>query len=78
MLYGILSVSVVFAFWLGYYLREVLDTLKRTVTKLEALRGAEAANKPPATGFAEPMTRAEVAGMLESERIALLNPDDRR
>lgn len=77
MLYAILACALPVAFFLGYYLREVLDTLKRSVTKLEALRGAEAAKKPPATSFAEPMTRAEVAGMIEEERINLLNPRQR-
>lgn len=67
-------VLVVLAFFLGYYLREVLDTIKKAVSQLETLRGAEASKKPPSTDFAEPMTRAEVIGMLEEEKIKLLNP----
>ena len=61
----------------GYFARELLSTLKRFENVLRGLNKAQAENQPPETTFAEPLTRAEMAAMLESERIALLNPDKR-
>lgn len=74
MLVPTLSLGIILTFFLGYYLREVLDALKRMVEHLERLKDPEAAEKPTRSSFAEPMTRVEVAAMLEKERIDLLNP----
>lgn len=68
-----LYLTLLGAFWLGYYLREVLDSLKRLIRSVEALRSAE--EKPPRqpTTFAEPMTKAEVIALMEQERVEAMN-----
>lgn len=60
----------------GHYLREVHTTLKAIKTAVQGLKmRQDEADKPkPKMDFAEPMTRAELAGALEDEKIRLLNP----
>lgn len=59
--------------FLGFYLREVLDTLKRLLVAVEALRGSQEPKKAEPASFSEPMTRAEMVAQLEDEKIRLLN-----
>lgn len=59
---------------LGYYLRRVVDLVLNIRGRVVELRRHQDNEKStPSTGFAEPMTRAEMAAMLEEEKIDLLN-----
>lgn len=73
MIYEILIGLVFVAFLTGYWLREVLDTMRRIVNGLDGLRTSQEKDKKPSTSFAEPMTRQEVIALLEQEKIDLLN-----
>lgn len=66
--------TLVLAFMLGFWMREVLVSLKRIIAVLERLRLSEK-KKPQQqqTSFAEPMTRAEVVALIEQERVDALN-----
>lgn len=66
-LIGLVFVS----FFVGFYMREVLDTLRRLINSLDGLKTSQTDKKP--TSFAEPMSRQEVIALLEEEKISVLN-----
>lgn len=62
------------SFFIGYYLREVLDYLKAIYTRLGKFQQSSNPNTTEVKdNFVEPMTRAEMMQMLEKERIDMLN-----
>ncbi len=66
-------ITLVGAFFVGYYLRDIRDKLLQLLARVGELKLAQDKSKPPSTGFAEPLTRAELAASLEDEKIRLLN-----
>ncbi len=66
---------LVLAFLVGYHLRDIKEKLVWLAAKVLELKEAQTKAKTPETNFAEPMSRAELAGMAEQERIKLLNPN---
>lgn len=73
MILEILIGLIFISFFLGFYLREVLDTLHNILERLESLKNGQKEEIKPAMGMAEPMTRQEVLALMEKERIELLN-----
>lgn len=75
MLTYIFATAIPVAFFAGFYLRELLEVIKRIETRLQYLKlGQDKATEPKARAtFAEPMSRAEIAAMIEEERINVLN-----
>ncbi len=65
--------TLILAVWVGYYLREVLDTLKTLVERVEAIRSPEKAKPQQPASFGDVMTKAEVVAMIEQERIEAMN-----
>lgn len=63
--------TLILAFFTGWYLRELLSTLQRLEARIGILRAPE--KQKTQTSFAEPMTRAEVIGLMEQERIDAIN-----
>ena len=65
---------IVLAFFLGYYLREIRNYLIAILDKVSDMKLTQDKPKTPEMGFAEPLTRAELAALNEDEKIRLLNP----
>lgn len=70
MIYALL----VIAFFVGYYLQQIRSLLIKVLAKINELKIAQDKAKPPTTGFAEEMTRAEMLAELEADKIRMLNP----
>lgn len=66
---------VVLAFFIGYYLRELMSVLKRIEARLRILnnKSDKKDDKPPAATFVGEMTRAEIVAMIEEERVEAMN-----
>lgn len=74
-MFYLLLTLVPVAFFVGFYLREVLDIIRKIEQYLRNLRLAQSTTPPPPprANFAEPMNRVELAAELERERIEALN-----
>lgn len=72
MLNSLLIGLVFLSFFLGFYLREVLNILRKLTDKIDLLRTQEK-GKPKEASFAEPMSRQEVINLIEQEKIDALN-----
>lgn len=66
--------ALIAGLWIGYHQRRILNVLQDIVGRLEKHEQVET-EKPvtPKASFAEPMTKAELSGLIEEERIRLLN-----
>ncbi len=71
----ILVLTAAICLWLGFYLREVRNTLRLIKARVMQLKQAqdkkELAEKP--MGFAEMMSMAELEAMDEQEKIEAFN-----
>lgn len=65
-------ILVVLAYALGYYNRSIADKLANIAARLADLKTDQDKPKPQTT-FVSEMTRAELAGLAEQERIDILN-----
>lgn len=70
-------ILLVLAFFIGYYLREIMGVLRRIEARLGLLNLTQAKQEPKATpaSFVEPMTKAEMIAMMEEERVEAMNRD---
>ncbi len=73
MIYTLLLGLVFLSFFVGYYLREVIGILLNIKNTIQSLKVAQEGTKPSGTTFAGPMSRAEVAALIEQEKIDILN-----
>lgn len=74
MIYFTWIITLCFAFFMGFFLHELMRILIQIKNRLDRLKTAPEAKEPDSIGTGEPLHPAQLAAMEDKERLKKLNP----